>query len=115
MQLDDGGLEWIEGGEIPQGLVESEDIRGSFNGYLAEPIEGQQGNVAASFFALPAPSMVDQDATHHTAGNAKEVVAILPIDSVLTSELQVGLVHQRCRLQRVVSALPVQMASSHLL
>ena len=49
--------------------------------------------------------MGDQDATHHHRCQPDDVRAIPPVDAVLLNEPEIGLVHERGRLQRVIAAL----------
>src|SRR6185436_8891341 len=53
--------------------------------------------------------MVDEDTAHHLRRHAEELGAILPVDRVLIGEAQVGLVHERRRLQGVAAALAAQV------
>jgi hypothetical protein len=43
--------------------------------------------------------VVDENAAHHFGGYTKELRAVLPRDTTLIDQPEVGLVNERCRLQ----------------
>jgi hypothetical protein len=53
--------------------------------------------------------MIDQDASHHPRGDPEEMGTILPGDVVLPHQTQIGLMHERGWLQRVVRSLAPQI------
>jgi hypothetical protein len=55
--------------------------------------------------------MIDEDPAHQAGGEAEEVRTVLPPHAMLVDELQVRLVHEGRRGQRVVSALAVEVPS----
>ena len=61
--------------------------------------------------------VIHQEAAHHVSGDRKEMRAVLPAHAPLIDEPQIRLVHERRRRQRMVGALPPQVAprqSAHL-
>ena len=54
--------------------------------------------------------MINEDAAHHLRRDPVEVRAAPPVDVPLFDEAQVGLVHERRRLQRVPGALEAKPA-----
>jgi hypothetical protein len=55
--------------------------------------------------------LVHEDSAHQVGGNPEEVRPVLPLDRVLIDKLDVGLVHERGGLQRVVGALAREISS----
>ena len=74
--------------------------------------EGYSLPLAATFFAQLFPGPVNQDTPHDLRGNAKEVRTILPVNIPLIDELQIGLVNECSRLQRMAFALVIHVAMS---
>jgi hypothetical protein len=54
---------------------------------------------------VPPARVVHEDAPHHLRGDAEEVGAVLPLHAALVHQAQVGLVHERRRLERVLRGL----------
>ena len=54
---------------------------------------------------VPRPRVIDQDPPHLMRRDRKELHAVLPADPPLIDELQVDLVDQRGRRQRMVRTL----------
>ncbi len=54
--------------------------------------------------------MVDQDPPHRLRGDREEVPAVLPLDSGLVDQPEVGLVDERGRLQRLVRPFAAELA-----
>jgi len=55
--------------------------------------------------------VIDQDASHHLGCDPEKVCPALPIYRTLLDQLQIGLMHQRGWLQRVVAALAPHVAT----
>ena len=77
---------------------------------------GQADAVAAAAVpqAIAAPRMVHQDPPHRLGTDGEEVRAAVPLDPRLVDELQVGLVHQGRRLQRVPRPFSLQVHAGQL-
>ena len=54
--------------------------------------------------------MLDEDLPHRPGGHGEEVLAVLPVDVMVTDELQVGLVHEFRRAEGDVLALPAELS-----
>ena len=61
-----------------------------------------------SFLGRPRARVIDQDAPHDVRGGAEEVDAVLPADAALIDQLEVDLVHERRRRERVIGPLAAQ-------
>ena len=66
------------------------------------------------FRALRGPRVVHEDLPHRAGGDRQEVPAVVGRQLRLARELEVGLVHQRRGLERVVGPLPAQVALGDL-
>ena len=53
--------------------------------------------------------MIDHDAAHELRGDGKEMGAVLPLRMGLVRELEVSVIQQRSRLQRVAGSLPAHV------
>src|SRR5207247_1339161 len=60
---------------------------------------------AAALLIRSRPRVIDQDLTHHPRAHSEEVRPILPSRVLPIDELDVNLIHQRARFERMVRAL----------
>ena len=67
----------------------------------------------ASLLAETAPRRVHQDVAHRLRRGGEEVGTVAPVGALLTSQLEVGLMHQSGGLQGVIAALPTHVALRH--
>jgi hypothetical protein len=107
-QLNDAALPSVLAGQPQEGIIESQDIKIEAHHYCR--LEGQSFLSRATLASPPAARVIDEDAAHHLGSQGEEVGTTLQITPTLTHKAQVGLVHQRCRLQGVIGPLVSQMA-----
>ena len=106
--LDDTALTLAHGVEPLEGFLEREQVIGA--GSDAEDEVGrlvERNCVLCAFSLLRATgdSMIDQHTSHCTRGNGKKVCAITPAHAIETGELEVRLVDESGRVERVPFAL----------
>jgi hypothetical protein len=109
-ELDNPALALIQGSESVQGFVERNQInRARLSGKVRA---GQRGLVlqAAALDPLTGAGMIHEDSTHRLRRDPKKMRTILPLNLPLFDESQIGLVHERGRLQRVIRALASKVA-----
>ena len=58
----------------------------------------------------PRPRVIHQQPAHHARRHREEVRAVLPVDASLIDQLEVGLVDQRRRRQRMIPPLTDEIA-----
>jgi hypothetical protein len=82
-------------------------FRGSSHRFdRGEPLDQRDPRATAPTLSALAPTrMIDKEPPHQLGCNAKEVRAVLPLDVLLPDQLQVGLVNEGCRLQRMAGPL----------
>src|SRR5262249_54808263 len=68
----------------------------------------------AAFVRRAFPRVVDQNRAHQRRRHAVKVPPALPLGEILFDQPQVSLIDKRGRLQRVIRALPAQIAVSQL-
>ena len=108
-KLHDLTLPGTGGGQLAECLIESQQIAVRRFG-AADPIVQRDSDRSA--WALPpvlCPRMIDQDSAHHLCRHAKEVRSILPHDTLLTHQSQVGLVDEGGWLQGVIGAFAAEI------
>ncbi len=78
-------------------------------------VESNDPEVAAPLPGAPVAGMIAEYVAHRTRSQREEVGAALGSDRLLVHELQIRLVHERGRVERVVSApaLPLLMSQYH--
>lgn len=72
---------------------------------------GQRGRLDEALVTEPMPRIVHEDASHQLRRDGKEVGAVLPLCRSLIDQLDVRLVHQSRRLERVVRPLLGEISS----
>jgi hypothetical protein len=68
-------------------------------------IEGNLLPASPTLGCSPLAGVVNEYLSHRTGSNPKEVRPVLPIDAGVINQTEVGLVHERTRLQRVIRPL----------
>jgi hypothetical protein len=58
-----------------------------------------------SLACSPRARMIDENPAHRLSRNAEEVCTVLPLHRSLVDDLEIRLVHKRCRSQRVIPPL----------
>jgi len=108
-QFDDLGLTRVKACQLTQSLIDQQQltfaglnggqsvVKGDFKGWR-RPLRGVTG-----------PCVVDEDAAHHLRRDSEEVRPILPPDTLLTEEPEIGFMDQCRRLERVVRALAAKV------
>jgi hypothetical protein len=64
-------------------------------------------HVSTPLLRRPRSSRIDEYPPHRLSGDGHEVGPVLPVDRSDVDQTQVGLVHERRRLQRMVGTLPL--------
>jgi hypothetical protein len=103
VQLDDRRLAGVELGEPFQHVVQIEDVHRGPRDDSRDVLELDLHRAAAPLLAPPAARVIDQDPPHGARGHRHEVRLVLPRD-VGVDQTEVGLVHERAGLQRVIGA-----------
>ena len=101
----------IKCGEFVERLIEQDDVyvRGGV-GDEGDFGEGDFDRACATLFGQVAARVIYQQAAHDFSHCAEKVRAVLPVHLPLIHQLQINLVDQRRRLQRVIGALVFQAA-----
>ena len=71
-------------------------------------------NLAAAFSGLLPPGIIDEDLAHGSGRHAEEVRPVFPGRIGMVDELEVGFVHQRRGVERVVFALEIALLARQL-
>ena len=107
-EFDNATLLRVQRLEPRQRLVKDERVSGINGGRRRRGIGVVDRDLCDASTALE-PSVVagvvHDDAPHQLCGDAEEVRAILPVNRPLPNELEIGLVHERRGLQRVIAPL----------
>src|SRR5262245_21546643 len=110
-QLDEARLPRIEARELVERRVERDEVERALLEHRERVVERNRPPrraVAAPPLLPPLPArVVDQDPPHRLRRDAEELSAVLEADGALLQELQVRLVDERRRLERV--ALPLAL------
>src|SRR5262249_54309976 len=93
-----------------QRFIKREELVGALVRSVKRFIERDNLAAAVAFSGQPRPSMINQNAPHRLGGDAEEVGAVLPSYVSLIYQLDVSLVRQRRRLQRVTCAFSPHIA-----
>ena len=109
-KFDDASLALIDVLEFVEGRMKREHLTGDGFHPANLIVEGNAEGVRGTLHGVSAPRMVHEDSAHHFGGDGQEVRAVLPIDSILVDQPQVGFVNERGRLQGVVAPFPTQIA-----
>ena len=96
--------------EPSQREIEREHRNLGCGGGFIDLLERHSLRIIAAFRGAVPPRVIDEDAAHHLCRDPVEVRTAPPVDVPLFDEAQVGLVHQRSRLQRVPAALEAKPA-----
>jgi hypothetical protein len=72
-------------------------------------VDGEVRGSGAAFGGLVRARVIHQNAPDHLRGDAEEVRAVLPLDTALVDQAQIGFMHQGGRLQGVVGPLAPQI------
>src|SRR6185503_3080001 len=104
-QLDNSTLPFVEFGKTLQRIVEREQVTILFRGDRHRFVQRDLKCFCVFSDAWSTSSEVDQDASHHLRGNAKEVCAILPAHCFPIDQTYVSFVDQCRCLQQVIGAL----------
>ena len=111
-QFDDAFLLWIDSPKFFQGFMQSEHVEIGFRYQLPCTGDGKLLLIRpASLRCFMLPRMVYQNAAHELCGNAVKLCAVLPPWRLLVDQLQICLINQRRRLQRMVPALVPQIVA----
>ncbi len=114
-RIDDLAEAFVEGGQALEGFVDGEHLLGAalgeldafLQGELAGLVEGEIGFAAAALSGLLPPGIIDEDLAHGSGRHAEEVRPVFPGRIGMFDELEVGFVHQRRGVERVVFALEI--------
>ena len=74
-------------------------------GSLDRGVQRQRRQRPAAFQPMRRSRVIDQNAAHQLRGDPEKVRPILPLHVPLVDQLEVGLVHERGALERVIGAL----------
>ena len=61
-----------------------------------------------------AAGVLDKNLTHDASRHSKEMRAVLPLGHIVANQSNIDLVHERCTLQCVIRAFPLQIMVSNL-
>src|SRR5207302_1886551 len=105
-QFHDALLLRIELRELPQRVIERNQIEAFRSAELSRLLQFQFVNTATAFARLMTARMIHQDVPHDLRGNRKEVRLTRELNPTVTQQSKIGFVDQRRALQSVVAALP---------
>src|SRR5262245_39737974 len=109
-QLDDARLARVELGEAIERRVERDEIDRPLGGGRVEAfVEGDARLSAAALECVARARPLDQDLPHGVRRDRAEVRAVLPPLGTILQQLQVGLVDERSRLQRLSRTFPLEI------
>jgi tetratricopeptide (TPR) repeat protein len=100
-QLDDSRRTLAQGLELRQRVIEQHEFFRPLGERQALLVERQGQHAAATLLRRLCSRVIDADLTHGAAGDRKEVPAVAPLRTRRAEKLEVGLVHERGRLERV--------------
>ena len=89
--------------ELGQNPIEQHEVVRPIGHGQALLVEPQRRGVSAPLLCL-GTCLIDADLAHRAAGDRKEVPPVVPLRTRGAEQLEVGLVHERDRLERVTGA-----------
>ena len=102
-QLDNLALAGIKCGKLLHAssrAIRSRSVVFAIVRRLRGVIKRESNSIASAFRRRRFPGIVNQNLPHHLRGHRKEVGAIAQAHRIVANQSQIGLVHQRGRLQR---------------
>ena len=109
-QLDDARLARVELGQPGERGVERDHVDRALGRRRLQPLVERDARLAAAALQRVARARpLDQDLPHRVRGDGGEVGAVLPALGAVLEELEVRLVDERRRLQRLARALALQV------
>src|SRR5262249_52147047 len=103
----------VNGGQALQCVIQRDNLRGSLSRNGRPLFQRQPGCVTPSLGVTTLPCVVDQDTPHYLRRYGEEVPSVLPTNSLLVHEPEIGLVNQRRSLERVSGGLVTHVPSGH--
>ena len=107
-ELDQAGEAGVHASQAVERVVECEHVEVGLDRDRDRQIELFVHRASAALPGQPPPRLVHQDASHGVGRRAKEVGAAAPVDARLVHQPQIGLVHERARLEQVSRPFPAQ-------
>jgi hypothetical protein len=111
LELHDPALARIHRLEPAERFVQVNDVYFRRDARFVTHAQRHALHIAAALPRDVFPCMVDEHAPHHHRGQAHELCPIPPVHLSLIDQPEIGLVHERRRLQRVGVALTRQVAT----
>jgi hypothetical protein len=104
-ELDDASLLRVESLQVGESPVKRDGVDVDRLGGRETFDERDPSLGASALGPHSAPRVVDENPSHQLRGDGEEVRPVLPLHAALIDELQIRLVHQRRRLERMVGSL----------
>src|SRR5215475_451876 len=111
LHLNDPAFALIHSRQLPQRLIQRHQFRGPLLGRHRGLVQRHLLRPAATLGILAPSRVVHQDAPHQLRSDPEEVRPVLPVDTLLFDQPQVGFVDQGRGLQRVAGTLPPHVAA----
>lgn len=110
-KLDDANLIRILNGKPLERFVDGQNVGDACVVRLVGgDVERHEHRPATALLCVPGARVVDEDSTHDLADDPEELRAVLPGRPPLVHQAQVGFVHQRRRIERVIAVLAAKLA-----